>query len=506
MCFPPRRRVAAGPRNPPPLTLTLTLTLTLRAGRRLSYAADMSAPRTLLDKIWQAHAVLTRPDGATLLWIDRHLIHEGSFHAFGMLDHAGRGPHRPELTFAVADHYVPSHSRAQPIGDPEVAGMVQQLHDNAMRHGIDFAGLDDPRQGIVHVAAPEQGLSLPGLTIVCGDSHTATHGAFGALAFGIGASEVAHVLATQTLWQRQPRSLRISLSGHLGAHVTAKDAILAIIARIGAGGAAGHVIEYAGTAVRALGMEARMTLCNMSIEAGARAGMVAPDETTFAWLAGRPRLPADFDAAVAAWRRLPSDDDARFDREVALDAATIAPTVTWGTSPETALPVTATVPDPAAEPDAGRRERLRQQLDYMGVVPGGRLEGLRVDRVFIGSCTNGRLSDLRAAAAVLRGHRAAIPGLVVPGSVPVKRAAEAEGLDRIFRDAGLTWGEPGCSMCVGMNGDLVRPGERCAATSNRNFPGRQGPGARTHLMSPAMAAAAALRGAITDVRTLGGAQ
>ena len=459
-------------------------------------------PRTLFDKLWDAHAIVARADGSDLLWIDRHFVHEGSFHAFGMLDHAGRRVRRPDLTFGVADHYVPSHPRTRPVADPEVAGMLDQLRGNAARHGIALFGLDDPRQGIVHVAMPEQGLTLPGLTVVCGDSHTSTHGAFGALGFGIGASEVAHVLATQTLWQRRPKRLRIAVAGRLGPHVAAKDLILAIIARIGVGGAAGHVIEYAGAAIRALGMEARMTICNMSIEAGARAGLIAPDDTTFAWLAGRPHAPREFDAAVAAWRALPGDEGAAFDREAALDAAEVAPTVTWGTSPETAVPVTACVPDPDREPDGPRRARIREQLDYMGLIPGTKLDGLAIDRVFIGSCTNARLPDLRAAAAVLRGRRAAVPGLVVPGSVATKLAAEAEGLDRVFRDAGLVWGEPGCSMCVGMNGDLVAPGERCAATSNRNFPGRQGPGARTHLMSPAMAAAAAVRGAIADVRSL----
>jgi len=457
---------------------------------------------TLFAKVWNAHAIVTRDDGATLLWIDRHFVHEGSFHAFGMLDHAARPLARPDLTFGVADHYVPSHSRALPIRDPEVAGMVTTLRGNARRHGLDLLDLDDPRQGIVHVVGPEQGLTLPGLTIVCGDSHTSTHGAFGALAFGIGASEVSHVLATQTLWQQRPRTMRITVDGVLGAGVTAKDVILAIIGKIGAGGAGGHVVEYAGSAIRALGMEARMTICNMSIEAGARAGMVAPDETTYQFIAGRKHAPRDFDAAVAAWRKLPSDPDAHFDREVALHADAIAPTVTWGTSPETALPITASVPDPQAEPDPAKRARIEDQLAYMGLRPGAPLDGTKVDRVFIGSCTNARLPDLRAAAAILRGRRAAVPGLVVPGSVPVKRAAEAEGLDRVFQDAGLEWGEPGCSMCVGMNGDLVRPGERCAATSNRNFVGRQGPGSRTHLMSPAMAAAAAVAGSITDVRRL----
>ena len=464
----------------------------------------MNRPQTLFEKIWNAHAVLQREDGTTLLWIDRHFVHEGSFHAFDMLNQAGRSLARPDLTFAVADHYVPSHARNLPIRDPEVAGMVRTLRANAARHGLDLLDLDDPRQGIVHVVGPEQGLTLPGVTLVCGDLHTSTHGAFGALAFGIGASEVSHVLATQTLWQQRPKTLRINVAGALSPHVAAKDLILAIIARIGAGGAVGHVIEYSGSAITALGMEARLTICNMSIEAGARAGMIAPDDTTYAWIEGRARAPLGdaFEAAVTAWRRLPSDPDARFDREVALHADEVAPTVTWGTSPETALPVTGHVPDPSAEADAGRRTRIREQLDYMGLAPGTRLDAIAIDRVFIGSCTNGRLPDLRAAAAVLRGRHAVIPGLVVPGSVPVKRAAEAEGLDRVFRDAGLRWGEPGCSMCVGMNGDLVALGERCAATSNRNFQGRQGPGARTHLMSPAMAAAAALRGAITDVRSL----
>jgi 3-isopropylmalate/(R)-2-methylmalate dehydratase large subunit len=455
-------------------------------------------PRTLFDRLWDSHEVLRRDDGTSLLWIDRHFVHEGSFHGFGLLDHSGRRVHRPELTFAVADHYVPSTDRSQPIADPEVAGIIATLGRNAARHGVDLLG--GARQGIVHVVGPEQGLTLPGLSIVCGDSHTSTHGAFGALAFGIGASEVSHVLATQTLWQRRPRSMRISIDGSLSPYVAAKDVILAIIAAIGAGGATGHAIEYAGSTIRGLGMEARMTICNMSIEAGGRAGMIAPDETTFAWLRGRARVPADFDAAIAAWRGLPTDEGAVFDREVALAAADISPCVTWGTSPETGLPVGGVVPDPAGEPDAERRRQMDEQLAYMGLSAGTRLEGLKIDRAFIGSCTNGRLDDLRNAAAVLRGRRAVVPGLVVAGSEAVKLAAEAEGLDRVFRDAGLRWGEPGCSMCVGMNGDLVAAGERCASTSNRNFQGRQGQGARTHLMSPAMAAAAALFGRITDVR------
>ncbi|KMO31379.1 isopropylmalate isomerase [Methylobacterium tarhaniae] len=462
-------------------------------------------PRTLLDKVWDAHVMATRPDGQALLAIDRHLLHEGSFHAFGMLDHAGRNIRRPELTFAVADHYVPSRDRDGPIPDPEIANMVATLADNAGRHGIRHFGLDDRAQGIVHVLAPEQGLTLPGLTIVCGDSHTSTHGAFGALGFGIGATEVAHVLATQALWQRRPKTLRVGIDGVLGPHVTAKDVILAIIAGVGAGGAVGHVLEYAGSAIRGLSMEGRLTICNMSIEAGARAGMIAPDDTTFAFLEGRPYAPkgAVFEQAVAAWRQLPSDEGARFDREVTLDAAAIAPAVTWGTSPETALPVTAAVPDPGAEPDATKAGQMRAMLDYMGLTPGTPLESVAIDRVFIGSCTNSRIEDLRAAATVLRGQKARVPGLVVPGSGPVRRQAEAEGLDQVFREAGLEWGEPGCSMCVGINGDLVPAGERCASTTNRNFPGRQGPNARTHLMSPAMAAAAAVTGRLTDIRRLG---
>ena len=477
--------------------------MTVGDGRQGGYVT-VGAPRTLFAKIWDSHVVTARDDGTCLLWIDRHLVHEGSFHGFGMLDHAGRKVHRPDLTFAIADHYVPSHSRRQPIADAEAAGLVATLADNARRHGVTHFGIDDPRQGIVHVTGPEQGLTLPGLTLVCGDSHTSTHGAFGALAFGIGASEVSHVLATQALWQRRPKTMRIHVDGVLSRHVAAKDVILAIIATIGVAGAVGHVIEYAGSTIRALGMEARMTICNMSIEAGGRAGMIAPDDTTFGWISGRPFAPsgAGWDEAVAAWRALPSDADAVFDRHVAIDAADIAPTVTWGTSPEAALPITARVPDPDFAGDATSARAIATQLDYMGLAANAPLEGTPIDRVFIGSCTNGRLPDLRAAAAVLKGRTARIPGLVVPGSVEIRREAEAEGLDRVFTDAGLVWGEPGCSMCVGMNGDLVAPGQRCASTSNRNFVGRQGPGARTHLMSPAMAAAAAVTGTLTDVRKL----
>lgn len=460
--------------------------------------------RTLFDKIWDAHTVSTREDGQALLAIDRHYVHEGSFHSFGMLEHDGRALRRPDLTFAVADHYAPSSPRPGPVQDPALANMMAQLRDNAARHGVLLLDLEDARQGIVHVAFPEQGLTLPGLTIVCGDSHTSTHGAFGALAFGIGASEVSHVLATQALWQQRPRTMRITVEGRLGPHVAAKDLILAIIGRIGAAGATGCVLEYAGPAIAALSMEARMTVCNMSIEAGGRAGLVAPDETTFAWLEGRPFAPRGdaWGRAVADWRALPSDAGAAFDHEVALDGAAVMPTATWGTSPETALPIDGRIPDPDAEADPVRRDTMRRMLAYMDLRAGDPLDGLPIDQVFIGSCTNGRLPDLQAAAAVLRGRRAAIPGLVVPGSTPVKLAAEAEGLDQVFRDAGLSWGEAGCSMCVGMNGDLVPAGKRCASTSNRNFEGRQGKGARTHLMSPAMAAAAAVVGRITDVRRL----
>ncbi len=448
--------------------------------------APVKQPRTLFEKVWNPHVIVARDDGACLLWIDRHIVHEGSFHGFGMLDHDGRKVHRPDLTFALADHYVPS--RPAFARDAEAEGLIATLRDNARRHGLAHFDVGDPRQGIVHVAGPEQGLTLPGTTLVCGDSHTSTHGAFGALAFGIGASEVAHVLATQTLWQRRPRTMRILVRGKPHPHVAAKDMILAIIALTGAGGAVGHVVEYAGPAIMALSMEGRMTICNMSVEAGARAGMVAPDETTFAWLAGRRYAPAE---VPDDWRDLASDAGAAFDRELVLDAAEVAPMVTWGTSPQAAIPVTGVVPDGDAA-----------ALAYMGLAAGTPIAGTKVDRVFIGSCTNARLPDLRAAADVLRGRRAVVPGLVVAGSMAVKRQAEAEGLASVFIDAGMAWGEPGCSMCVGMNGDLVAPGERCASTSNRNFVGRQGPGARTHLMSPAMAAAAAVTGAITDVRRL----
>jgi 3-isopropylmalate/(R)-2-methylmalate dehydratase large subunit len=461
-------------------------------------------PRTLFDKLWDAHAVVAREDGATLLWVDRHFIHEGSFHAFDQLRKKDAGVARPDLTFGIADHYVPTRRRGEPIPDAEIRRMVDALSANSAAHGVELFGLHDPRQGIVHVVGPEQGLTLPGLLIVCGDSHTSTHGAFGAYAFGIGASEVAHVLMTQTLWQKKPKRMRIRVEGRTAPGVGAKDIALSIIARIGADGAQGHAVEYAGAAIRALSMEGRLTLCNLSIEAGARCGMVAPDETTIAYLRGRPFASKGeaFERAAADWLALASDADAEFDREVALDGAAIAPIVTWGVSPEDALPIDGAVPDPERAQDPGRAAQIRDALAYMDLRAGQKLTDICVDRVFIGSCTNSRIEDLRAAAAVLAGRKARVPGFVSPGSSLVKRQAEEEGLDRIFREAGLEWVESGCSMCVGVNGDVVPPGERCASTTNRNFKGRQGPGARTHLMSPAMVAAAAVSGHLADVRPL----
>jgi 3-isopropylmalate/(R)-2-methylmalate dehydratase large subunit len=466
--------------------------------------SGMDRPQTIIDKIWSAHEVVRREDGDALLWIDRHYVHEGSFHAFGKLAERGVAVAEPGLTFGVADHYVPTRGSRTHIAVPELARMVRQVEENTAKHGVKLFGLDDPRQGIVHVVGPEQGLTLPGLMIVCGDSHTSTHGALGAYAFGIGASEVAHVLMTQTIWQRKPKRMRIAVDGPAAPGIAAKDIVLAIIAHIGTGGATGCAIEFAGSAIRALSVEGRLTLCNMSIEAGARCGMVAPDAATYAYLKGRPYAPegAEFDRAVEEWSALATDRDAPFDQEASLDAAEIAPIVTWGTSPEDALPITASVPDPAREPDEARARYLREALDYMGIAPGRRLTDIAVDRVFIGSCTNSRIEDLRAAAAVLAGRTSKVPGLVSAGSSLIKRQAEQEGIDRVFRDAGLEWGESGCSMCVGINGDLVAHGERCASTTNRNFRGRQGPGARTHLMSPAMVAAAAVTGHLADVRPL----
>ncbi|MFZ5782829.1 MAG: 3-isopropylmalate dehydratase large subunit [Pseudomonadota bacterium] len=459
----------------------------------------MNRPRTMFEKIWADHAILEDGDGQTLLFVGRHLAHDGSMHPFRFLDERGQPVMYPDQVFATPDHGTPTVShRLEDIGDAAQRTAVGSLQANARRHGFTLFDLDDPRQGIVHVVGPEQGLTQPGLLIVCGDSHTSTHGALGALAFGIGASEVAHVLATQTLWQKKPRTMRVRIDGALGHGVTAKDVALFAIAHIGANGAAGHVIEFAGPTVRSLSIEGRLTLCNMAIEAGARAGMVAPDDKTFRYLRGRPYAPqgAAWTAALAFWRSLPSDDGAAFDAEIEIDAAAIAPMVTWGTSPEEAVPVTGTVPWNA------EGEAVLRSLDYMDLAPGTPLAGIAIDQVFIGSCTNARIEDLRAAAAIARLGRAVVPAIVSPGSTMVKRHAEAEGLDRIFRESGFEWRESGCSMCCGMNGDLVPAGKRCASTSNRNFPGRQGKGARTHLMSPAMAAAAALAGRIVDVRTL----
>ncbi|MCG6122315.1 MAG: 3-isopropylmalate dehydratase large subunit [Microvirga sp.] len=464
----------------------------------------MNAPRTLFDKLWDAHEIHRRDDGASLLWVDRHFVHEGSHHAFRKIAERGQGVSEPRLTFGVADHYVPTRDRGMRIADPAIARMVETLSKNAAEHGFKLFGLDDSRQGIVHVVGPEQGITLPGLLINCGDSHTSTHGAFGAYAFGIGATEVAHVLATQTIWQKKPKRMHIRIDGALHPGVSAKDVALNWIAKLGADGARGFAIEYGGQAVRALSMEGRLTLCNLSIEGGARCGMVAPDETTFAYLKGRPYAPPAhlWDAAIADWAALASDAGAAFDREVTLHADEIAPIVTWGTSPEDALPITASVPDPAKAPTEADAQRIRAALEYMGLEGGAPLERIAVDQVFIGSCTNGRIEDLRAAAAVLAGRKAKVPGLVSPGSSLVKAQAEEEGLDRIFVEAGLEWAASGCSMCVGMNGDIVAPGMRCASTTNRNFRGRQGPGARTHLMSPAMVAAAAVAGHLADARPM----
>jgi 3-isopropylmalate/(R)-2-methylmalate dehydratase large subunit len=461
--------------------------------------------KTLYDKIWDAHVVHAEKGEASVLYIDRHLVHEvTSPQAFEGLRNAGRKVRRPELTLAVADHNVPTTNRAAGISDPESAQQIATLEANAREFGVEYLSMDDIRQGIVHIVGPEQGWTLPGTTIVCGDSHTSTHGAFGALAFGIGTSDVEHTLATQTLLIAKSKNMRVRVEGALPLGVTAKDMALAIIARIGTAGGTGYVIEYTGDAVTGLSMEGRMTLCNMTIEAGARAGLIAPDETTFAYIAGRPRAPksAAFEAARLYWRTLKSDDDAKFDAEIVIAANEIAPMVTWGTSPEQALPITARVPDPNAVADDKQRAAVERALAYMDLTPGTALSDVRIDRVFIGSCTNGRIEDLRAAAEIAKGKKVAahVGAMVVPGSGLVKAQAEEEGLDEIFLEAGFEWREPGCSMCLAMNADRLEPGERCASTSNRNFEGRQGRGGRTHLVSPAMAAAAAIAGHLTDVR------
>jgi len=471
-------------------------------------------PRTLYEKIWDAHVVARREDGTCLLYIDRHLVHDvTSPQAFEGLRVAGRKVRRPDLTLAVPDHNLPTTARIGadgrrlPIAEPQSAAQLAALERNVVEFGVPY--IDDlaAQQGIVHVVGPEQGFTLPGTTLVCGDSHTAAHGALGALAFGIGTSEVEHVLATQTLWLRPAKTLEIRAEGRLGFGVSPKDLILHIIGRIGTAGGTGHVIEYRGSTFADMSVEGRLTVANMSIEGGARSGLFAPDEKTFAFLKGRPMAPQDeeWEKQVARWRELPTDEGARFDRSVRFDAAEVAPSVTWGTSPEDVVPVTGAIPDPDSFDDPAKREAARKSLDYMGLAPGTRLEDVPVSYVFIGSCTNSRIEDLRAAAEVVRGRH--IDGgirqaLVVPGSGLVKRQAEAEGLDRIFTEAGFEWREPGCSMCLAMNPDKVPAGERCASTSNRNFVGRQGPGARTHLLSPAMAAAAAVKGRLADVREL----
>jgi 3-isopropylmalate/(R)-2-methylmalate dehydratase large subunit len=468
-----------------------------------------AAPRTLFEKVWDAHVVHRLPEGPELLYVDLHLVHEvTSPQAFEGLRLAGRRVRRPDLTVATVDHNVPTDARTLPIADPVAARQLAALSANAGEFGIELFDLTSPQQGIVHVIGPELGLTQPGMLIVCGDSHTATHGAFGALAFGIGTSEVEHVLATQCLVLQRPKTMEVRFEGALGPGVTAKDMILALIGKIGTAGATGYVIEYAGEAIRRLSMEGRMTVCNMSIEAGARAGMIAPDETTFAYVAGRPRAPqgAGWARALQRWRALASDPGARCDARVTLDAAAIAPQVTWGTSPGMVVEITGRVPDPAGFASEAERRAAQRALAYMDLQPGTPLEGLPIDRVFLGSCTNARIEDLRSAARVVRGRTVApgVRALVVPGSQRVKAQAEAEGLDRVFRDAGFEWRNAGCSMCLGMNPDILASGERCAATSNRNFEGRQGRGGRTHLMSPAMAAAAGIAGRLVDVRRWGG--
>ncbi len=470
----------------------------------------MPKPRTLFDKIWQDHLVDQQDDGTCRIYIDRQLIHEiTSAQAFDGLRAAGRKVRRPESNLCVPDHNVPTtpgRGGTDEIEDDESRIQLETLERNAKEFDLPYIPINDARQGIVHIIGPEQGLTLPGITLVCGDSHTATHGAFGALAFGIGTSEVEHVLATQTLIQRPARNMRITVNGRLPFGCTAKDLILAIIGKIGTAGGTGHVIEYAGRAIEELSMEGRMTVCNMTIEAGARAGLVAPDDKTFEYCKGRRLAPkgAQWDQAVEYWKTLPSDDGARYDTEVTLDVSEIIPQVTWGTSPQDEVPINGNVPDPAHETDEGRRASIERSLEYMGLTAGMKMTDIKIDKVFIGSCTNSRIEDMRAAAAVAKGRKVAdtVYAMVVPGSGLVKQQAEEEGLDKIFTEAGFDWREPGCSMCLAMNGDMVLPGERSASTSNRNFEGRQGPGGRTHLVSPMMAAAAAIAGHLTDVREM----
>ena len=468
----------------------------------------VSEARTLFDKIWDLHLIAQpAPKGEALLYVDWNLVHEGPFYAFDGLKQSGRKLRRPLQTLAFADHYVPTTQRelgSAGASDSEARNMIDQLEANAKRTQIVHWGINHNQQGIMHVVGPELGLAQPGMLISGADSHTTTYGAFGALGYGVGASQVEHILATQTVWYLRPKQMRINVTGHLPIGVTAKDLILAIIAKIGIGGGAGHVIEFAGNTISALSMEARMTLCNMSLESGARAGMIAPDDTTFSYLHATqyaPKGPA-WDKALQFWKTLPTDDDARNDIEHSIDASELEPMVTWGTNQDEAVPVSGRVPDPANFSDPKRRVRGEAALQYMQLKPGMAIQDIKIDRVFIGSCTNGRIEDLREAAQVAKGRKAVVPTLVVPGSMSVKRAAEAEGLDKLFIEAGFEWRSPGCSMCTGSNGDKVPAGERCASTSNRNFVGRQGPGSRTHLVSPAMAATAAISGHLADVRTL----
>lgn len=465
----------------------------------------MAGPQTMFDKIWDRHVVVRRDDDMCLMYVDRHLLHDGSFHAFTYMRNEERELRRPQQAFATPDHYSPTTVRT--IDEIEHDGhreKVRHLHENTRDFGVEHFGIDDRRMGIVHVIGPELGITQPGIFLVCGDSHTSTHGALGAIACGIGASEVAHVLATQCIWQRKPKTMRITIDGRLGFGVTGKDIILATIGQISAAGGAGYAIEYAGSAIGALSVEGRLTVSNMTIEAGSRFGIMAPDEKTIDYLHGRPYAPtgAEWDKAVAYWKTLPTDDGARFDREIEVDGNAISPMVTWGNSPEDVVQVTDTVPDPEREANTERREAMRRALDYMDLKPGTPMTDIAIDRVFIGSCTNSRIEDLRAAADVVKGRKAVVTAMVAPGSMQVKAEAEAEGLDKIFTEAGFEWRHAGCSMCVGLNGDLVPAGERAASTSNRNFRGRQGLGSRTHLVSPAMAAAAAVTGRFADVRRL----
>jgi 3-isopropylmalate/(R)-2-methylmalate dehydratase large subunit len=471
-------------------------------------SAASGAPRTIARKIWDSRRILSDASGASLLSVDQHYLNETSFISFQELERLGRMVRRPQQSFLMVDHTVPTVGRAAGMPAGENRDAVAYLQAYARRTGMPFIGLDDPRQGIGHIVTSELGLTVPGLLIAGDDSHTTTNGAMGALALGIGLSEVTHVLATQALWQPQFGMMRVRLSGRPGPWVDAKDIVLHLIGTIGAAGAIGHIVEYDGTCVRELSMAQRMTLCNMTVEAGGRAAIVAPDQTTLDYLRGRPCAPegADWDRAAAEWLALATDADAPFDKEVEIRVGDVAPTVTWGTSPQDTVPVDGVVPDPATAATAQERNRMRAALDYMALAPGTRITDVPVDQVFIGSCTNGRIEDFRAAAAVLAGRKAVVPGIAVPGSSEVKRQAEAEGLDRVFREAGFDWREPGCSMCLGMNGDLVAAGRRCASTTNRNFMGRQGQGARTHLMGPAMAAAAAVTGRIADVRQVLGSR